>query len=209
MPKKPPRKPKKNKLTKQPINPITFTIMKRILTLCAVLLIAATAVAQTGAKRYGIKSGSYKTEMDMMGQAIVQTTFFDDYGAKEVTEMDMMGMQMTQLTRDGKTYFINKGDKSVQEMPGRESINFLNLTDEVIAKNKIKEAGKETVAGKECTVYNLEGNQMGQTVKMTVSTWNGFAMKTVINSDFGAFTTKVTEIKEGPVDAAKFEIPKF
>jgi hypothetical protein len=183
--------------------------MKRFFTLCAVLLVAVTAVAQTGAKRYGIKSGSYKTEMDMMGNAIVQTVYFDDYGAKEVTEMDMMGMQMTQLTRDGKMYIINKGDKSVQEMPGRESVNYLNLTDEVKAKNKIKETGKETVAGKECTVYDLEINQMGQTAKATVSVWNGFAMKTVINTDFGAFTTKVTEIKEGPVDAAKFEIPKF
>ena len=180
--------------------------MKKILSICAVLLVAVTAMGQN---RYGIKSGSYKTEMDMMGQAIVQTTYFDDYGAKEVTEMDMMGMQMTQLTRDGKSYFINKAEKSVQEMPGRESVNFLNLTDEVIAKNKIKETGKETVADKECTVYDLEGNQMGQTVKMTVSVWNGFPMKTVINSDFGAFTTKVTEINEGPVDAAKFEIPKF
>ena len=75
--------------------------MKRILSICAVLLVAVTAMGQN---RYGIKSGSYKTEMDMMGQAIVQTTYFDDYGAKEVTEMDMMGMQMTQLTIDGKTY---------------------------------------------------------------------------------------------------------
>ena len=181
--------------------------MKRIFSFCAVLLVAVTAMAQNG--RYGIKSGSYKTSMDMMGNAIEQTVYFDDFGAKEATTMNMMGMEMTQITKDGTMYLVNKGEKSVQEMPGRESVNFLNLTDEVIAKNKIKEAGKETVAGKECTIYNLEGSQMGQTVKMTVSVWNGFPMKTVINSDFGAFTTTVTEINEGPVDAALFEVPKF
>jgi hypothetical protein len=88
--------------------------MKKILSICAVLLVAATAMGQN---RYGIKSGSYKTEMDMMGQTITNTTYFDDYGAKEVTEMEMMGMQMTQITKDGVTYIVNKGDKSVQETP--------------------------------------------------------------------------------------------
>ena len=90
--------------------------MKKILSICAVLLVAATAMGQN---RYGIKSGSYKTEMDMMGQTITNTTYFDDYGAKEVTEMEMMGMQMTQITKDGVTYIVNKGDKSVQEIPTR------------------------------------------------------------------------------------------
>ena len=183
--------------------------MKKIFTICAVLLVAATAFAQDGAKRYGIKSGSYKTEMDMMGQTITNTTYFDDFGAKEVTEMSMMGMEMAQISKDGKMYLVNKGEKSVQEMPAQQSINYLNLTDEVIAKNKIKETGKETVSGKECTNYTLEMSQMGQTAKATVSVWNGFAMKTTIDLGGFAMTTKVTEINEGPVDAAKFEVPTF
>ena len=180
--------------------------MKRILSICAVLLVAVTAMGQN---RYGIKSGSYKTEMDMMGQTITNTTYFDDYGAKEVTSMNMMGMEMTQLMKDGTMYFINKGEKSVQEMPGRESINYLNLTDEVIAKNKIKEIGTETVAGKECTIYTAEVSQMGQTAKATVSVWNGFVMKSSIDMGGFAMTQKIVEVNEGPVDAALFEIPKF
>ena len=183
--------------------------MKRIFSLCAVLLVAVTAMAQNEAARYGIKSGSYKTEMDMMGQTIVNTTYFDDYGAKEVTSMNMMGMEMSQIRKDGKNYLVNKGEKSVQEMPGQESVNYLNLTDEVIAKNKIKEVGKETVAGKECTNYTLEMSQMGQTAKATVSVWNGIVMKTSIDMGGFAMTTKVTEVTEGPVDAALFEVPKF
>ena len=180
--------------------------MKKIFAFCAVLLVAATAFGQN---RYGIKSGSYKTEMDMMGQVITNTTYFDDYGAKEVTSMNMMGMEMTTLMKDGKTYMINKGEKSVQEMPARESINYLNLTDEVIAKNKIKETGKETVSGKECTVYTAEISQMGQTAKATVSVWNGFAMKSVIDAGGFAISQKIVEVTEGPVDAALFEVPTF
>ena len=181
--------------------------MKKIFTICAMLLVAATAMAQTG--RYGIKSGSYKTEMDMMGQVITNTTYFDDFGAKEVSSISMMGMEMTTLMKDGKTYMINKAEKSVQEMPAQESINYLNLTDEVVAKNKIKETGKETVSGKECTVYTAEISQMGQTAKATVSVWNGFAMKSVIDAGGFAISQKIVEITEGPVDAALFEVPKF
>ena len=184
--------------------------MKKIFTICAVLLVAATAFAQDGAKRYGIKSGTLKTEMDMMGQTITNTTYFDDYGAKEASTISMMGMEMTQINKDGKMYMVNKAEKSVQEMPAQQqSINYLHLTDEVIAKNKIKEVGKETVSGKECTNYSLEMNQMGQTAKATVSVWNGFAMKTTIDLGGFSMTTKVTEINEGPVDAAIFEVPKF
>ena len=181
--------------------------MKKCFTFCAVLLIAVTAMAQNG--RYGIKSGSYKTEMDMMGQTITNTTYFDDYGAKEVTSMSMMGMEMTQISKDGKMYIVNKGEKSVQEMPTRESINYLDLTEEVVAKNKIKEVGTETVSGKECTVYTAEISQMGQTAKATISVWNGFAMKSTIDAGGFAITTKIVEVNEGPVDAALFEVPEF
>ena len=184
--------------------------MKKIFMICAVLLAAVTAMAQDGTKYYGIKSGSYKTEMDMMGQVITNTVYFDDYGAKQATSMNMMGMEMTQINKDGKMYLVNKGEKSVQEMPQQQQqVNYLNLTDEVIAKNKIKEVGKETVAGKECTIYTLEMSQMGQTAKATVSVWNGIAMKTNIDAGGFAISTKVVEVKEGPVDAAIFEIPKF
>ena len=183
--------------------------MKKVFTICAVLLVAATAMAQDGAKRYGIKSGTITTEMDMMGQTITNTTYFDDYGAKEATSISMMGMEMTQISKDGKMYMVNKGEKTVQEMPAQQSINYLNLTEEAIAKNKIKEIGKETVSGKECTIYTAEVSQMGQTAKATVSVWNGIAMKSTIDAGGFGITQKVVEVTEGPVDAAMSEVPKF
>ena len=48
--------------------------MKKILTFCSVLLIAATAFAQ--APRYGIESGSYKMETNVMGQTVTLGQFF-------------------------------------------------------------------------------------------------------------------------------------
>ena len=184
--------------------------MKKFFSFCAVLLVAVTAMAQNGTKYYGIKSGTIKIEMDMMGQTIPSTIYFDDYGAKQATSISMMGMEMTQINKDGKMYLVNKGEKSVQEMPQQqEQINYLNLTDEIKAKYKIKEVGKETVAGKECTTYTVEVSQMGQTVKTTVSVWNGIAMKTVADAGGFSMSQKVTEVKEAPVDAAIFEIPKF
>ena len=184
--------------------------MKKFFSFCAVLLVAVAAMAQNGTKYYGIKSGTIKVEMDMMGQTIPSTIYFDDYGAKQATSINMMGMEMTQINKDGKMYLVNKGEKSVQEMPQQqEQINYLNLTDEIKAKYKIKEVGKETVAGKECTTYTVEVSQMGQTVKTTVSVWNGIAMKTVADAGGFSMSQKVTEVKEAPVDAAIFEIPKF
>ena len=184
--------------------------MKKFFSFCAVLLVAVAAMAQNGTKYYGIKSGTIKSEMDMMGQTSPSTIYFDDYGAKQATSISMMGMEMTQINKDGKMYLVNKGEKSVQEMPQQqEQINYLNLTDEIKAKYKIKEVGKETVAGKECTTYTVEVSQMGQTVKTTVSVWNGIAMKTVADAGGFSMSQKVTEVKEAPVDAAIFEIPKF
>ena len=187
--------------------------MKRILTLCAVLLVAVTAMAQDGAKRYGIKSGEYTTVMDMMGQEIKATVYFDDYGAKQFTrtKMEMMGMSMDMgtLQKDGKQYMINYGDKTVQEMPAQESVNYLNLTPEAIKKYKVQEVGKETLDGKECTKYTMEISQMGQTAKTTVWVWQGFAMKNVIDAGGFAISQKIVEVTEGPVDAALFEVPKF
>jgi hypothetical protein len=186
--------------------------MKRFFTFFTVLLVAVTAMAQ-GTRTYGIKSGEYKTEMDMMGQKVVATVWFDDYGAKQLTKTktSMMGMvlDMGSLNLDGKTYMINYADKQVQEMPTQESINYMDLNEEVIAKYKIVMDGVEEIAGKECLVMTAEINQMGQTAKVKASVWEGIPMKTVTSSMGMTITTTVTELKEGPVDASLFVLPEY
>ena len=187
--------------------------MKRILTLGVALLVAVAAVAQEAPKKFGIKSGEFKSEMDMMGQKVVTTTYFADYGNLQLSKMKMsmmgMDMDMGTLMRDGKTYVINYADKTVQESPTQESINYLNLDDATVAQYKIKAEGVEEVAGKSCLIFSAEINQMGQTAKVKASIWEGIPMKNVASVMGMDLVTKVTEVKEYDVDLSLFELPKF
>ena len=187
---------------------------KKFLTLILLLATAAgVATAQNG-QRYGIKSGIL-TQKSEMGET---TVYFDNYGALEAQKMKMnfMGneMDMTILRKDGKTYMINASEKQVQEMPdggmGGNSINFLNLTDADWTANKIKEAGKETILGKECTKYTMEASQMGMTMTQTVWVWQGIALKTLTDGGQFTFGNEAVKLEENvEIPASVFEIPKF
>lgn len=184
--------------------------MKRLITLLSMLLMVSTLMmAQDASKKYGIKSGIITTVSEVMGQKIESKGYFDDYGNLQSSKANSFGMEVSTIHRDGKTYMVNHSAKQVQEMPFQESINYLDLTDEIIAKYKIKEAGNDTVAGKDCVKYTLEVSQMGQTAKLTVSVWNGIPMKTVTSAGGMDVTATVTEVKEEEVDASVFEIPSF
>ena len=50
---------------------------------------------------------------------------------------------------------------------------------------------------------------MGQTVKLTVSVWNGIPMKTLTNANGTEVTATVTKLVEGDVDPSLFIVPKF
>lgn len=187
--------------------------MKRFFTLGVALLVAVAAVAQEAPKKFGIKSGEFTSEVDMMGQKIVSTTYFADYGNLQLSKMKMsvmgMDMDMGTLMRDGKTYMINYADKTVQETPTQESINYMDLNDEVVAKYKVKAEGVEEVAGKPCLIFTSEVSQMGQTAKVKASIWEGIPMKSVASVMGMDVVNKVTEVKEYDVDLSMFELPKF
>ena len=53
--------------------------MKKYIIFSLLMAICFGAAAQE--QRYAVKSGIITMEMDMMGQAIVQEIYFDDYGA--------------------------------------------------------------------------------------------------------------------------------
>lgn len=184
--------------------------------ICVALLLAAAAGVAMGqdGKRYGIKSGIL-TQTSEMGET---TVYFDNYGAVEAQKMkmDFMGnaMEMTILRKDGKTYMINAAEKQVQEMPaggmGGADINFLNLTDQVKAANKIKEAGKETILGKECTKYTMEAEQMGMAMSQTVWVWNGITLKSLTDGGQFQFGNEAVKFEENAtIPASTFDIPKF
>lgn len=189
--------------------------MKRITIIAMMLAVSVSALAQGAVKKYEVKSGIVKAVTTAMGQKIEAVSYFDDYGAVEVskTKTTVPGageMEIAQISKDGKSYMVNYAAKQVQEIPVQESINYLNLTDEVIAKYKIGKIGMENVGDKFCFKYSAEISQMGQTASMTVWVWKGYPIKSVTSIQGMEITVEVTEFTENAEIAPEtFEIPQF
>lgn len=186
--------------------------MKKLLIIAALLSFCIGAGAQE--KIYEVKSGKVTMEMEMMGQAMVQDIYFDDYGAKQVTVSNFQGQKMRILVIDGSNVMVNDADKSAVRMPamgmGSENrINWLNLDEKTIKKNKIKEAGEEVVAGKTCKKYEYKVMMMGQPISATAWVYKGITLKTSTKTDFGDMGQTATKIEEDiKVDPALFTIPE-
>lgn len=188
--------------------------MKKLMIIAGLMVLCLGAAAQE--KIYSVKSGKVTMEMDMMGQKIVQQNYFDDYGVKQATVMEMMGQKMRSIEVDGKNVMIDDAAKTAISMPGmgpqmggNNKINFLNLDEKTIKKNKIKEEGQEEVAGKMCTKYSYRMLMMGQGVTVHAWVYKGITLKTTIKTDFGEMVTKATKVEEDiQVDPALFVLPE-
>lgn len=186
--------------------------MKKLLIITALLSFCMGAGAQE--KIYDVKSGKVTMEMDMMGQTIVQDIYFDDYGAKTVTVSDFGGNKMRMLEKDGSNIMVNDAEKTAIRMPamgpGAENrINFLNLDEKTVKKNKIKEVGEEAIAGKTCKKYTYKVLMMGQPITTTVWVYKGITLKSSTNTDFGEMVQQATKIEENiDIDPAMFTIPE-
>lgn len=188
--------------------------MKKLMIIAGLMALCLGAAAQE--KIYSVKSGKVTMEMDMMGQKIVQHNYFDDYGVKQATVMEMMGQKMRSIEVDGKNVVIDDAAKTAISMPGmgpqmggNNKINFLNLDEKTIKKNKIKEEGQEEVAGKMCTKYSYRMLMMGQGVNVHAWVYKGITLKTTIKTDFGEMVTKATKVEEDiQVDPALFVLPE-
>ena len=197
--------------------------MKKMFLAAALLAVVSLANAQAPANApYGVKSGVITMSMDMMGNEMITETYFDDYGLKtaQVSEGGFMGGEgktRTITDKDGAQIRINDAEKTATKFPaggmgmgfggGRAQINWNNLTDQVKKENNIKEVGKETIAGKECTKYSMttEGFQGPQ--EQTVWIYKGIQLKNEMSSDFGTFGQTCKKFEEKAVDASMFEIP--
>ena len=188
--------------------------MKKLMIIAGLMALCLGAAAQE--KIYSVKSGKVTMEMDMMGQKIVQQNYFDDYGVKQATVMEMMGQKMRSIEVDGKNVMVDDAAKTAISMPGmgpqmggNNKINFLNLDEKTIKKNKIKEEGQEEVAGKMCTKYSYRMLMMGQGVNVHAWVYKGITLKTTIKTDFGEMVTKATKVEEDiQVDPALFVLPE-
>lgn len=184
--------------------------MKRLVIL-AVLAAAFCVGAQAQEKLYTVKSGIVTMEMDMMGQKVVQEIYFDDYGAKQATVSNFGGMKSRNIVVDGETIMVNDEEGTAMKMPmmgQRETVNFSNLDEKAIKKYKVKELGTETVAGKECTKYEVTLFMMGQPQKQTVWVYKGITLRSVSKSDFGDMNQTATKIEENvEIPASMFTLP--
>jgi superoxide dismutase len=198
--------------------------MKKMFLAAALLAVVSLANAQAPANApYGVKSGVITMSMDMMGNEMITETYFDDYGLKtaQVSEGGFMGGEgktRTITDKDGAQIRINDAEKTATKFPAggmgmgfgggnRAQINWNNLTDQVKKENNIKEVGKETIAGKECTKYTMTVDMMGNQSEQTVWIYKGIQLKNEMTSDFGTFGQTCKKFEEKAVDASMFEVP--
>ena len=148
-------------------------------------------------------------------QAVNPVIYFDDYGAKQVTVNEFNGNRTRTLVIDGKNVMVNDAEKTAREMPqmgmssNRTKIDFTNLTEKVIKKNKIKELGEEEVAGKLCKKYSYRTQGMNGPVTQTVWIYKGITLKSAMDMGFGEMGQTAISIEEDiEVDPALFTIPE-
>jgi hypothetical protein len=176
------------------------------------ILAAFCMGAQAQEKLYTVKSGVVTMEMNMMGQNIVQKVYFDDYGVKKATVSNFNGQDSRQIVVDGETIMINDAEKTAMKMPMmgmQETVNFSNLDEKTMKKFKVQELGKETIAGKECTKYQVTVMMMGQPQKQTVWVYKGVTLKSSSSSDFGEMVQTATKLQENvEIPASTFTVPE-
>ena len=192
--------------------------MKKYIIFSLLMAICFGAAAQE--QRYAVKSGIITMEMDMMGQAIVQEIYFDDYGAKQATVMNMRGQKTRNIVVDGKTVMVNDEEKTAMTMPSMgpggpgaglmgSDINFLNLDEKTIKKNKIKELGEEEIIGLPCKKYSYRVMMMGGAMTTYVWIYKGITLKTSMKTDFGEMGMAATKLQEDvEIDPAMFVVPE-
>lgn len=173
---------------------------------------------------YGVKSGVIVTSMDMMGNEMVTETYFDNYGLLTATVSEGGGFmgggegKTRQITVDGVQYRVNDEAKTATKMPdfggmggfggGRPQINWNKLTDQVKKENGIKELGKETICGKECTKYSMTMDMMGQSMEQIVWIYKGIQLQNSMSTEMGDFGQKCKKFEEKAIEASMFELPK-
>ena len=189
--------------------------MKRIATLTILLAVTFTAMAQDATKKYEIKSGIAKTVTSVMGQQTESMSYFDDFGALEMSKTKTIvpgagEMEIATVSKEGKMYMVNYSAKQVQEIPAQESVNYLNITEAIKEQYKIKEIGTEKIGERECLKYSMEVSQMGQTATVTTWIYKGFPLKSVTAMGRMEIVSEVIEFTEDAyVLPQTFEIPEF
>lgn len=182
--------------------------MKRLLTLIALALLPVVGFAQdNGLGRLSEdETGHYTMTMDMGPMKIVSEGWFIDYGARSRTEMVVMGEKVVTIKINDKMYMISP---QFREVPSSQTVNFNNLTPDVIEQYDIKKLDKETVDGYECDVYTFQKTENGITADAKVWIWHGLPIRTEVGAGDFTVVQTISNLEVGvPVDPALFELPE-
>jgi len=174
----------------------------------------AASETSTPKGKYAIKSGIVQYKTEMMGMEVMQTLTFDDYGKKEATdvEMEMMGVKIhtVNLTKDGFIYNLDMvkktGTKSPEVNIANASIDFENLSEEMVKEMDLKKLGTEEFLGKTCEKMSIDNKKMS--MKGTFLVYKGIALKS--ETDMGSMKMNLLaeKFEENPtLPAEKFEVP--
>lgn len=178
----------------------------------------------------GMGGGAAALDMSSM----VQKVYFDDYGRKTASET-IFGDSVTRTISIGdSTYTINEKMNTATIMPifggrgGRGGsfmggmggmggasigtigqIDWLNLDEKAIKKNKIKDLGEEELAGVKCKKYTMKNtSSMGMTTTTTICIYKGITLKSESVSDWGTTTQSASAFEENAqIPATKFTLP--
>ena len=186
--------------------------MKTKIIIAIITLFSAFSLSAQEVK-YELKSAVIKKTMEMWGQKFEGIQYFDDYGKNESVSFNMqvqgVNTNMSSLLKGDILTILNLDNKTGfrSSMPDVQ-INYLNLTQEVRDKFKIKELAEETIIGKPCKKYSAKMSRMGQEVSVTTWVWKGIALKTISETNNMAMVEEATDIQENAaVDASNFIIP--
>ncbi|MFI5263408.1 MAG: hypothetical protein ACHQM6_02720 [Candidatus Kapaibacterium sp.] len=174
--------------------------------------------ANTSLGKYPIKSGIIHGESETMGMKGTTTKYFDDYGAKvceETSSTITMGAtsiktNKVRIIKDGWMYSYEPEKKTGVKMKFAipANMDFRNMGEKMMKDMGIKEAGTETILGKECKIYEYSGGQQGAMTGRSWIFWNAEPMKMDMKVANMTMKSHVTSIEENvAIPADKFEVP--
>ena len=195
--------------------------MKRLTTVLLIsFLTMAMAFAQESNRIIEMKSVIITMTSEFMEQTLITKKYFDDYGQK-FAQFTLLPFYDNGGRRDslivGK---VRCGDVDIVvdyinhalriQTKDSLTINFLNLTEDVVKKYKIKRIGEEYVCGKPCVkysfVYKIQGNQ----IKTQVWVWKGVTLKKRDISFLQEREMEAIDIQvDVPIDSSFFVVPDY
>ncbi len=171
-------------------------------------------------RKYGVASGILTMDLEIVGanSKMKTTVYFDHYGKRESSETyssttlengQHFDAHVMAFNLDGYQYQIDFDHKSASKFkynPEAMSggFSFATMTEKMKKAYNVKKVGTETILGKECDMYTMNGSDL----KGSFSVWKNITFK--LHTVSGGFTTDVIArkfVENAAIPKEKFEVP--